>query len=123
MSEQRKKPQLNMRYYNGEIDDDLPYTGVLNYDEEIFILFKELRTLNWLNIRPPVAIRAAGETSKSCYANATALRGALFTYTQIIRQTDPQVLELAAEYHQAVRDLIAYAVTEKITWQSFNLKE
>ena len=25
---------LNMRYYNGEIDDDLPYTGVLNYDED-----------------------------------------------------------------------------------------
>lgn len=79
--------------------------------------------MNWLNIRPPVAIRAAGETSKSCYAKATALRSALFTYTQIIRQTDPQVLELAAEYHQAVRDLIAYAVTEKITWQSFSLKE
>ena len=33
MSE-NKKPALNMRYYNGEIDDDLPYTGVLNYDEE-----------------------------------------------------------------------------------------
>lgn len=29
MSEQRKKPQLNMRYYNGEIDDDLPYVGEL----------------------------------------------------------------------------------------------
>ena len=26
------KPNLNMRYYNGEIDDDLPYTGGLNYD-------------------------------------------------------------------------------------------
>lgn len=33
MSE-NKKPALNMRYYNGEIDDDLPYTGVLNYDED-----------------------------------------------------------------------------------------
>ena len=29
MSEQRKKPQLNMRYYNGEIDDDLPYVCLL----------------------------------------------------------------------------------------------
>lgn len=34
MSEQRKKPQLNMRYYNGEIDDDLPYVGELHYDED-----------------------------------------------------------------------------------------
>ena len=58
-----------------------------------------------------------------CYSKATALRGALSTYTQIIRQTDPQVLELAAEYHQAVRELIAHAVTEKLTWQSPSLKE
>lgn len=79
--------------------------------------------MNWLNIRPPVTIRIAGETSRLCYAKATALRGALFSYTQTIRQTDPQVLELAAEYHQAVRELIAHAVTEKMTWQSISLKE
>lgn len=40
MSE-NKKPALNMRYYNGEIDDDLPYTGVLNYDEEIGLIYDE----------------------------------------------------------------------------------
>ena len=38
MSE-NKKPALNMRYYNGEIDDDLPYTGVLNYDEETGLIY------------------------------------------------------------------------------------
>ena len=36
MSE-NKKPALNMRYYNGEIDDDLPYTGVLNYDDNYLL--------------------------------------------------------------------------------------
>ena len=40
MSE-NKKPALNMRYYNGEIDDDLPYTGVLNYDEETGRIYDE----------------------------------------------------------------------------------
>lgn len=40
MSE-NKKPALNMRYYNGEIDDDLPYTGVLNYDEETGLIYGE----------------------------------------------------------------------------------
>lgn len=40
MSE-NKKPALNMRYYNGEIDDDLPYTGVLNYDEETGPIYDE----------------------------------------------------------------------------------
>ena len=33
MSE-KKKPELNLRYYKKEIDDDLPYVGTLNYDEE-----------------------------------------------------------------------------------------
>lgn len=40
MSE-NKKPAQNMRYYNGEIDDDLPYTGVLNYDEETGLIYDE----------------------------------------------------------------------------------
>lgn len=40
MSE-NKKPALNMRYYNGEIDDDLPYTGVLIYDEETGLIYDE----------------------------------------------------------------------------------
>lgn len=40
MSE-NKKPALNMRYYNGEIDDDLPHTGVLNYDEETGLIYDE----------------------------------------------------------------------------------
>ena len=42
MSEQ-KKPKLNFRYYNGEIDDDLPYTGVLNYDPETGHIYDEDR--------------------------------------------------------------------------------
>lgn len=40
MSE-NKKPALNMRYYNGEIDDDLPYIGTLNYDEETGLIYDE----------------------------------------------------------------------------------
>lgn len=41
MSEQRKKPQLNMRYYNGKIDDDLPYVGELHYDKETDLIYDE----------------------------------------------------------------------------------
>ena len=36
-----KKPELNMRYYNGEIDDDLPYKGVLNVDPETGLIYDE----------------------------------------------------------------------------------
>ena len=41
MSEQRKKPQLNMRYYNGEIDVVLPYAGDLHYDAEPGLIYDE----------------------------------------------------------------------------------
>lgn len=36
-----EKPVLNMRYYNGEIDDDLLYTGGLNYDPETGLIYDE----------------------------------------------------------------------------------
>lgn len=41
MEKSKKKPALNMRYYNGEIDDDLPYVGGLNYDEETGLIYDE----------------------------------------------------------------------------------
>lgn len=36
-----EKPKLNMRYYNKEIDDDIPYKGVLNYNEETGHIYDE----------------------------------------------------------------------------------
>lgn len=36
-----EKKNLNLRYYNGEIDDDLPYVGELNLDEETGLIYDE----------------------------------------------------------------------------------
>lgn len=36
-----EKPKLNMRYYNKEIDDDLPYVGELRLDEETGYIYDE----------------------------------------------------------------------------------
>lgn len=46
MNEQNKtpaqeKPALNMRYYNKEVDDDLPYEGELNVDPETGLIYDE----------------------------------------------------------------------------------
>lgn len=41
MSDKNTKPALNLRYYNKEIDDDLPYTGQLNYDEVTGYIYDE----------------------------------------------------------------------------------
>lgn len=40
MSE-KKKPELSLRYYKKEIDDDLPHVGTLNYDEETGYIYDE----------------------------------------------------------------------------------
>jgi len=41
MSKNKSTPALNMRYYNGEIDDDLPYVGVLNLDPKTGLIYDE----------------------------------------------------------------------------------
>ena len=41
MDEKKNKPELNLRYYNKKIDDDLPYVGQLNYDEETGFIYDE----------------------------------------------------------------------------------
>lgn len=41
MNSKKSTPALNMRYYNGEIDDDLPYVGVLNLDHETGHIYDE----------------------------------------------------------------------------------
>jgi len=37
----KSTPALNMRYYNGEIDDNLPYVGVLNLDPKTGLVYDE----------------------------------------------------------------------------------
>ena len=34
-------PVLNMRYYDGDVDDDLPYVGELKTDEETGFIYDE----------------------------------------------------------------------------------
>lgn len=37
----KKKPTLNLRYYNHEIDDDLPYVGKLKLDKKTGYIYDE----------------------------------------------------------------------------------
>ena len=36
-----RKLRLNLRYYNGEADDVLPYTGEIRFDEETGLFYDE----------------------------------------------------------------------------------
>lgn len=37
----KKKPTLNLRYYNHETDDDLPYVGQLKLDKKTGYIYDE----------------------------------------------------------------------------------
>lgn len=84
-------------------------------------LFKEIQTLSWLGIRANVKLRITEDITRSCYIKATNIRNSLHMYTKLVQQTNPRVMNLAAEYHQNVRDLIAQAIREKLTWQNVTL--
>ena len=86
-------------------------------------LFKNVRTLNWLGFRPPVTIRVASDIVKTYYSRAVSIRSSLRSYLRLVQQTDKQVLELATESHQAVRNLIGQAIRDHMTWQSQKLKD
>ena len=93
----------------------------INTDEDFLNLFKEIQTLSWLGIRANVKLRITEDITRSCYIKAMNIRNSLRMYTKLVQQTNPRVMGLAAEYHQNVRDLIAQAVREKLTWQNVTL--
>ena len=99
------------------------YSIVINYDEQYFTCFKEVRSLDCLGIRVPTTIRLECDNVKMRYSNAIAIRTALSTYSQLIQTTDHSILELASQYHKDIRDLIATVINEKITWESKKLSE
>ena len=79
--------------------------------------------MNWLGFRPPVTIRVASDIVKTYYSRAVSIRSSLRSYLRLVQQTDKQVLELATESHQAVRNLIGQAIRDHMTWQSQKLKD
>lgn len=93
----------------------------INTDEDFLNLFKEIQTLSWLGIRANVKLRISEDITRSCYIKAMNIRNSLRMYTKLVQQTNPRVMNLAAEYHQNVRDLIVQAVREKLTWQNVTL--
>lgn len=114
---------LNNTIFSIQHSPDSGYAITVNCDDSFLSLFKEIRTFSWLGVRANVSIRVASEQSSLCYSRATAIRSALSVYSKILRQEELAVLELAAHYHQEVRDLISRAIKEKITWKTPSLTQ
>ena len=95
----------------------------MNYNEDYLSLFKEVRTLQCLDVHPPIRLRVECDSAKGCYSNMTAVRSALLMYERVMREADGEVLGLAAAYHAAVRELLRKGVKEKLTWQNPKLRD
>lgn len=84
-------------------------------------LFKEIQTLSWLGIRANVKLRITEDITRSCYIKATNHPELAAHVHEACAADESSRHESAAEYHQNVRDLIAQAIREKLTWQNVTL--
>ena len=85
------------------------YLLLVNFDEQVITLFKEVRNLQSLgsNCRVPYAVKVSSDEAKQNYPFAMTLQEAARTYMQTCAQITPALAPLMASYQQGVQELIA----------------
>lgn len=80
---------------------------VVNYDETITTLFKEVRNMTSLKERVPYAVKVQSEEAKQNYQYAMTLHEATRTYMQTCTQIDERMAPMLASYQNSVQQYIA----------------
>jgi len=92
------------------------YVLLVNYDEQIITLFKEVRNLQALNFRVPYAVKVTSDEAKQNYPFAMTLREATRTYMQTCAVIQGSLAPMMASYQQGVQQLISDGLPLK--WDS-----
>jgi dynein heavy chain 1 len=92
------------------------YKLLVNYDEQIITLFKEVRNLAALGNRVPYAIKVASDEAKQNYPFAMTLREATRTYMQTCTQITGSLAPMMSAYQNSVQQMIQDGVPLK--WDS-----
>ncbi|CAJ1328908.1 unnamed protein product [Effrenium voratum] len=101
-----KKFDVSMRIFDIQ-QGYQTYLLLVNFDEQIITLFKEVRNLQALNdCRVPYAVKVSSDEAKQNYPFAMTLQEAARTYMQTCAQITPPLAPLMASYQQGVQDLI-----------------
>jgi len=92
------------------------YTLLVNYDEQIITLFKEVRNLQALQFRVPYAVKVTSDEAKQNYPFAMTLQEATRTYMQTCVQISGTTAPMMAASQSGVQQLIAEGLPLK--WDS-----
>jgi len=91
----------------------------VKFDEQIIVLFKEIRNLLGLNYQVPHAVNNVSKEAKRVYPYAVSLIESVRTYSQTSQAIDgmPEVSMLLNGYHSDVHGLIMKGMP--LRWESF----
>ncbi|CAE7372889.1 Dync1h1 [Symbiodinium pilosum] len=102
-----KKFDVSMRIFDIQ-QGYQTYLLLVNFDEQIITLFKEVRNLQALgDYRVPYAIKVNSDEAKQNYPFAMTLQEAARTYMQTCAQITGDLAPLMASFQKGVQDLIA----------------
>lgn len=89
---------------------------VVNFDEQVVTLFKEVRSLVWLGFGRLIAMRIKADDFKTYYPYAIGLQEALRTYSQANKKVDDSIKTLLAQHK---KDLIGILMEGSgVVWNS-----
>eukprot|EP00928_Gymnodinium_smaydae_P025254 TRINITY_DN20180_c0_g1_i4.p1 TRINITY_DN20180_c0_g1~~TRINITY_DN20180_c0_g1_i4.p1 ORF type:complete len:4280 (-),score=1133.62 TRINITY_DN20180_c0_g1_i4:296-13135(-) len=91
-------------------------TLLVNFDENIITLFKEVRNLSALGCRSPIGVKVTSDEARQNYPLAMTLREATRSYMQTCSQLTPEMGKLMASYQKSIQQLISDGVPLK--WDS-----
>lgn len=91
---------------------------IINFDQQVVTLFKEVRNLFWLNYPVPHAINNVSKEAKRVYPYAVSLMESVRSLSQTNRviESMSQVSILLSRYQKNVQDLVSKGVT--LRWES-----
>jgi dynein heavy chain 1 len=90
---------------------------VVNFDERIINLFKEVRNLYWLKTKLPYTITFKAEEAQGLYPYAVSLQESLRTFNLVNSKIDDRIAKLVATYRREVQATIEAGI--QLNW---NLK-
>lgn len=114
-----KQIDLNMRIF--DVQQSYQHLALLvNFDENIITLFKEVRNLQAMQFRVPYVIKVTSDEAKQNYPLAMVLREAVRSYMQTCSQITPATAPLIVSFQSGVQQLISEGCPLK--WDSDRLE-
>ena len=87
---------------------------IVNFDEKIISLFKEVRNFKWLNLKVPFTLQFKSNEVQLIYPNALSLQDSLRTFNMISSKIDDRLSKLVASHRREVLTTITTGAS--ITW-------